>query len=84
LEQLTKQIANLSEDRNEIKAKWQAEKDVVDGIQAARLTLAGIRAGRLRVAYPWSLYAITRVMGALPPGWRNALMMRVPPKPQGA
>jgi ATP-dependent Clp protease ATP-binding subunit ClpB len=36
LEQLTKQIANLSEDRNEIKAKWQAEKDVVDGIQAVK------------------------------------------------
>ncbi len=36
LEQLSKQIANLSEDRNEIKAKWQAEKDVVDGIQAVK------------------------------------------------
>jgi short-subunit dehydrogenase len=57
---------------------------LMDPAQAARLTLAGIRAGRLRVAYPWSLYAMTRVMGALPPGWRNALMMRVPPKPQGA
>lgn len=36
LEQLSKQIANLSEDRNALKAKWQAEKDVVDGIQAVK------------------------------------------------
>jgi ATP-dependent Clp protease ATP-binding subunit ClpB len=36
LEQLSKQIANLSEDRNALKAKWQAEKDIVDGIQAVK------------------------------------------------
>lgn len=36
LEQLSKQIANLSEDRNEIKAKWQREKEVVDGLQAVK------------------------------------------------
>lgn len=47
---------------------------------AARLTLAGIRAGRLRVVYPWSLYAMSRITGALPPGWRNAMMMRLAPK----
>lgn len=48
--------------------------------QAARLTLAGIRAGRLRIVYPWPLYAMSRVMGALPPGWRNRLLLRLPPK----
>jgi len=36
LEQLSKQIANLSEERNEIKAKWQREKEVVDGLQAVK------------------------------------------------
>ncbi len=48
--------------------------------QAARLTLAGIRAGRLRVAYPRPFYAMSRVMGALPPAWRNRLLLRLPPK----
>ncbi len=47
---------------------------------AARLTLAGIRAGRLRVVYPWSVYAMSRITGALPPGLRNWMMMRFEPK----
>jgi ATP-dependent Clp protease ATP-binding subunit ClpB len=33
LNQLNKDIANLSDERNQLKAKWQAEKEVVDGIQ---------------------------------------------------
>ncbi|MBS7790860.1 SDR family NAD(P)-dependent oxidoreductase [Roseococcus sp. SDR] len=48
--------------------------------EAAQRTLAGIRAGRLRVVYPWGLYAMSRVTGALPPTWRNALLMRFEPK----
>lgn len=48
--------------------------------QAARLTLAGIRAGKLRIVYPWPLYAMSRVTGALPPAWRNRLLMRLPAK----
>lgn len=36
LEKLTEELANLSEERNELKAKWQAEKDVVEAIQASR------------------------------------------------
>ena len=47
---------------------------------AARLTLAGIAAGRLRVSYPRHLYAMSRLTGALPPGWRNRLLMRFPAK----
>lgn len=47
---------------------------------AARRTLTGIRAGKLRVVYPWPLYAMSRLTGALPPAWRNALLMRVEPK----
>lgn len=48
---------------------------------AARRTLAGIAAGRLRIAYPWPLYLAARAVGALPPGWRNRLMRAVPAKP---
>ena len=56
---------------------------LMEPAQAARLTLAGIRAGRLRVVYPWPVYAMSRVTGALPPAWRNAMMMRVEPKHAG-
>jgi len=33
LKELNEEIANLSDERNEMKAKWQAEKDMVDQIQ---------------------------------------------------
>jgi len=33
LKQLNEDIANLSDERNHLKAKWQAEKEVVDSIQ---------------------------------------------------
>lgn len=33
LKSLNKEIANLNEKRNELNAKWQAERDIVDGIQ---------------------------------------------------
>jgi len=33
LDELNKEIANLSDERNHMKAKWQAEKEVVEGIQ---------------------------------------------------
>jgi ATP-dependent Clp protease ATP-binding subunit ClpB len=36
LETLNRQIADLSEDRNEIKAKWQSEKAMVDNIQTRK------------------------------------------------
>jgi short-subunit dehydrogenase len=47
---------------------------------AARRTLAGIAKGRVRVAYPLPLYLMARLVGALPPSWRNALFSRVPDK----
>jgi short-subunit dehydrogenase len=50
--------------------------------QAAHRTLSGIARGRVRVAYPWPLYAAARVVGALPPSWRNRLMGVVPAKQQ--
>ena len=36
LKQLNKDIANLNEKRNDLNAKWQAERDIVDGIQKAK------------------------------------------------
>jgi len=53
---------------------------LMDAGDAARRSLAGIAAGRVRVAYPLPLYLMARLVGALPPGWRNALFTRLPAK----
>lgn len=49
--------------------------------EAARRTLAGIAAGRVRVAYPWPTYLMARLLGGLPPAWRHRLFNRMPAKP---
>jgi short-subunit dehydrogenase len=49
--------------------------------QAARRALEGIAAGKIRIAYPRRLYAVTRAIGALPPALVNRLLMQAPPKP---
>jgi short-subunit dehydrogenase len=56
---------------------------LMEPAQAARRSLAGIAAGHLRVVYPRRLYAITRLIGALPSGWQNRLLMQAPPKKAG-
>lgn len=45
--------------------------------RAARLTLEGIAAGRTRVAFPRRVHLGIRLVGALPPDLRNALIARV-------
>ena len=39
LKSLNAELANIKEDRNEINAKWQSEKNLVDGIQAAKTAI---------------------------------------------
>lgn len=58
-------------DRNRFPMPWLMEAG-----EAARRSLAGIAAGRARIIYPWPLYAIARLVGALPPRLRNALLNR--------
>jgi short-subunit dehydrogenase len=53
---------------------------LMDADEAARRTLRGIAAGRVRVAYPWPVYVAARLIGALPPGLRAALFGRLPAK----
>ncbi|MEQ8910196.1 MAG: ATP-dependent chaperone ClpB [Vicingaceae bacterium] len=36
LKQLSQELANLNEKRNELNAKWQAEREIVEGIQKAK------------------------------------------------
>ncbi|WP_328702337.1 SDR family NAD(P)-dependent oxidoreductase [Belnapia arida] len=48
--------------------------------EAAQRTLAGIAAGRTRIAYPWPLYLAARLTGGLPPGLRALVFNRFPAK----
>jgi len=64
--------------RNDFPMPWLMEPE-----QAARRTLAGIRAGHLRVAYPRRLYTLARIMGAFSPAWQNRLLGAAPPKKPG-
>ncbi|MGB0422798.1 MAG: ATP-dependent chaperone ClpB [Flavobacteriales bacterium] len=41
--QLAEEIANLSESRDSLKAKWQAEKDVIDSIQNAKKNIENFK-----------------------------------------
>ena len=43
LDELTKEISQISEVKNELQARWQAEKDVVDGIQEAKKALETLK-----------------------------------------
>ncbi len=43
LSTLNEEIANLSEERNQLKAKWQEEKAVVDGIQSKKKEIERLR-----------------------------------------
>lgn len=49
--------------------------------QAAARTLAGIAAGRVRVAYPLPLYLMARLVGGLPPALLHRVFNRLPAKP---
>lgn len=48
--------------------------------EAARRTLAGLAAGRRRIAYPRRTYALFRLLGALPPGLMAWASRAVPAK----
>ncbi|MBR0668456.1 SDR family NAD(P)-dependent oxidoreductase [Roseomonas hellenica] len=56
---------------------------LMDAEDAARRTLDGIARGRVRIAYPRRLYAMARLIGALPPAWLSALMRLFPAKARG-
>lgn len=43
LNQLQEDIANLSEKRNHLRAKWQAEKEVVEGIQTRKKDIENLK-----------------------------------------
>jgi short-subunit dehydrogenase len=53
---------------------------LMDPERAARIALAGIARGRVRVVFPRWLGAAARLVGTLPPKWSGALLSMQPGK----
>ena len=48
--------------------------------RAARLIRRGLARNRARIAFPWRLYALVWLLGALPPSWTDPLFRKIPEK----
>lgn len=53
---------------------------LMDADHAAQIILGGIARGRRRIAFPWWMAALARIVGALPPRWSTALLAKPPGK----
>ncbi|MDE1146056.1 MAG: SDR family NAD(P)-dependent oxidoreductase [Azospirillaceae bacterium] len=53
---------------------------LMDADRAARIIIRGLVANRARVAFPWPTYAVSWLLGVLPPGWTDALLAQAPRK----
>lgn len=48
--------------------------------RAARLIVRGLAANRPRIAFPWPMYALVRLLAAVPPGLLESITARLPKK----
>ncbi|MBB6251835.1 SDR family NAD(P)-dependent oxidoreductase [Nitrospirillum iridis] len=53
---------------------------LMDADKAARIVVHGLAANRARIAFPWPTYAVSWLLGVLPPGWTDALLAQAPRK----
>ena len=53
---------------------------LMDADRAAGIILRAVAAGRRRVAFPWWVAGLARLVGALPPVWSTALLAKPPGK----
>lgn len=53
---------------------------LMDAERAARIMLDGLARDVPRIAYPWRMYAVTRLLAALPLRWSDAILARAPKK----
>jgi short-subunit dehydrogenase len=53
---------------------------LMDAARAARIMLDGLARDVPRIAYPWRMYAVTRILAALPVRWSDAILARTPRK----
>lgn len=53
---------------------------LMDSARAARIVRRGLARNRARITFPWPMYALVRLIAALPPGLIDPLMRRLPEK----
>ncbi|HEY5598922.1 MAG TPA: SDR family NAD(P)-dependent oxidoreductase [Kiloniellales bacterium] len=53
---------------------------LMDSDRAARLIRRGLARNRARIAFPWPMYALVRLIAALPPGFIDPLLRTLPEK----
>ena len=53
---------------------------LMDADRAARIIRRGLARNRARIAFPWPVYAVAWMLGALPPWLTDPLMVRLPKK----
>ena len=53
---------------------------LMDADRAARIIRRGLAKNRARIAFPWPVYAVAWMLGALPPWLTDPLMVRLPKK----
>ena len=53
---------------------------LMDADRAARIIRRGLAKNRARIAFPWPVYAVAWMLGALPPWLTDSLMVRLPKK----
>ncbi len=53
---------------------------IMDPAKAARIIRRGLQLNKARIAFPWPIYFMAWLLGALPPGWTDPLLKRAPEK----
>ena len=53
---------------------------IMDADKAARNIRLGLKRDKARIAFPWPMFAMAWLMGALPPCWTDRLLRNLPKK----
>ena len=48
--------------------------------RAAAIVMRGLARDKARIAFPWPIYFLAWLLGALPPAWTDPLLVRAPRK----
>jgi len=53
---------------------------IMDADKAARIIAKGLAGDKARIAFPWPMYALAWLLGALPPAWTDPILKVAPAK----
>jgi short-subunit dehydrogenase len=53
---------------------------IMNAAKAARIIRRGLERNKARIAFPWPMYFMAWLLGALPPGWTDPVLSRAPKK----